>query len=166
MRPRPFQLKKFSVWKKMIKMGHDKRPKMTTYPVSDIGHVNPCYGTVLSATCTSWRQPLSLGCVLFRHMLFIFQTQSQTKLELFLLSRFIITSLWGALRVSQFKSFKSKIYHQGMEINFMLPKFQVCVGHTLPFLWLPKRLGFLWKTEATFLHHSAHSLCFHYSDTQ
>lgn len=77
----PIKKKKISIQKEVIKMGHDRRPKMDTYSVSDIGRVNPSYGTVPSATCTRWRQPLSQECVLFSHMLSVFQTQNKTRFK-------------------------------------------------------------------------------------
>lgn len=73
--------KKISIQKEVIKMGHDKRPNVDTYSVSHIGHVNPSPGPGPSATCTRWRQPLSQECVLFGHMLFIFQTQNKTRFQ-------------------------------------------------------------------------------------
>lgn len=71
--------KKISIQKEVIKMGHDKRPNADTYSASDTGHVNPSSGPVPSATCTRWRQPLSQECVLFSHMLFIFQTKNKVR---------------------------------------------------------------------------------------
>lgn len=47
-------------------MGHDKGLKMSTCSVSDIGHVNLSCGTVPSAMSTCWRQPLPVGCILFK----------------------------------------------------------------------------------------------------
>lgn len=126
-------------------MGHDRRPKMDTYSVSDIGRVNPSYGIVPSATCTCWRQPLSQECVLFSHMLFS-RHKIRQGYKMFLLPKFIIAPLQGAM-VSQFKYFKKKIYHKGLEINFSMPPKISSPYQTYTVIPMPAQKTIFFKTE-------------------
>lgn len=147
---------KTSIQKEVIKMGHDKRPNVDTYSVSDTGHVNPSHGTVPSATGTRWRQPLSQECVLFSHMLFIFQIQNKV-LKYFCCPNLILLHSEGLQRF--LKSFKKRIYHKALQINFFVPpKFQVHIRYTLSYQCLPKRWSFF-KAERQNLFTILHRIC-------